>query len=171
MVITSQEEVEKMAEILYNPTTIKEVKEEKEKLSLQYENTSGSYIELFEYFFKTKKDICQFWILQMLINITNRHYNSFSQEQRSNFRSALINLINFYLSQNAIKTHVSNKFCQLFINWVKFDFPENCDSLFHQIIALIYKAENDNVRLNIMCKLIYLIQTYSVRSLSPSTMI
>ena len=156
MVITSQEEVEKMAEILYNPSSKKELKEQFEKLSLVYENTPESYMELFEYFLKTKKDICQFWILQMLINITNRHYNTFSLEHKSNFRSALVNLINYYLSQNTIKTHVSNKYCQLFINWIKFDFPENCSTLFHDIISLIIKSENDSIRLNIMCKRISL---------------
>lgn len=152
MVITSLEEVEKMAEILYNPSANKELKEEVEKLSLIYENSPQSYIELFEYFLKTKKDICQFWIMQMLINLTNKHYSEMGSEHRSNFRQALLNLIHFYLSQGNIKNHVSNKFCQLFINWVKYDYPENYSSVFHDIMSLIYKSENDNTRMNIMCK-------------------
>ena len=151
MVITSLEEVEKMSEILYNPTSKKEVKEEYEKLSLLYESTPDSYIELFEYFIKTKKDICQFWILQMLINLSNKHYNIYSIDNKKNFRFALINLVNLYLSQNVIKTHVSNKYCQLFINWIKFDFPENCNSSFHDILGLIYSENNENARINILC--------------------
>jgi hypothetical protein len=97
----------------------------------------------------------------MLINITNKHYLALSTEHRTNFRSALLNLINFYLSQGQVKNHVSNKFCQLFINWTKFDFPENCNSIFHDVIALIYKAENDSVRLNIMCKKFLKIDLFS----------
>ena len=157
MVITSLEEVERMAEILYNPTAKKETKEEFEKLSLLYDSTPTSFIELFEYFFKTNKDICQFWILQMMINLTNRHYYAYLPENKSHFRTALINLINIYITQKPIKTHVSNKFCQLFINWVKFDFPENCNTLFHDIIGLIYNSTNDNFRLNIIgiIKVIY----------------
>ena len=150
MVIGLQEDVEKMAEILYNPSSPKEMKAHYEQLSTLYESSPGSYMELFEYFMKSKKDICQFWIIQTLINYTNNYYGNYSESDKENFRITIIKIISQYLSQMQIKVHVSNKFCQFFINWIKFDFPENCSTTIHELLDLVYKAESDNIRLNLL---------------------
>jgi hypothetical protein len=152
MVNVSLEQLELITEVLFNPQGNLSKKEEAEKISLLYESTPSCYKELFEYFVKTKKDICQFWILQTLINLTNKYYNNYTPEDRANIRAALLNIISFYLSQYQIKAHVVNKFCQYYLVWIKFDFPENNKNAFLDLMKLIETASNDNIKLNIMSK-------------------
>jgi len=142
-----------MTEILYKqPNANQSVVLSIDQLSNYYEKNLKSYKELFDYFNKTNVDTCQFYILQMLVKITNNNYYTFSDEDKGNFRLCLFQ--NFdNITKLLQRQYIVNKFSVLYITWLKYDYPEKWEDAFKILLSSTYKVDNNTEKLNKLSKI------------------
>ena len=127
-------DLEKMTELIFrNPQLNPEFVKKSELLELMYEQNPSSFIQLFEFLITTNVETCQFWIMQLLIKITNNYFNLID-EDKIKFRNALLYLFDNCIEKLTNQQYIHSKFCVLYITWVKFDYPENWVEAFSGII-------------------------------------
>jgi len=141
-------ELESMTDILYkNPNSNHNVVLSIDQLSNYYETNIQSFSELFDYFNNTKIDTCRFYILQILIKITNNNYTKFSNDDKNNFRSALFYNFDKCINLLTQKQYIGNKFSVLYISWLKYDYPEQWPDAFKILLESTYSSDNNNDKL------------------------
>jgi len=146
-------ELEGMTEILYKqPNANQSVVLSIDQLSNYYEKNLQSYKELFDYFNITNVDTCQFYILQMLVKITNNNYYTFSDEDKGNFRLCLFQIFD-NITKLLQRQFIVNKFSVLYITWLKYDYPEKWEDAFKILLSSTYKDNNNTEKLNKLSKI------------------
>lgn len=102
---------------------------------------------LFECILSTQKEKVNFYLLDMLISIVAEQYNHFSQNELAEFRSALLYLIQNYTQVLISKRSTKGKFCSLFVTFIIFDFPENNNEMFKQLVEIIFSQTDSAMRI------------------------
>ena len=139
--------VEGIISQLYGPNPGKEITDYCEGIKNFYLQNLQNFQDLFNSYMKTQNSHFSFWLLDILITLTNTQYNNLSPQLKETFRNYLKQLIlNSTNSVNNI-SFIFNKFCFLVIIWLKFDYPENNSSFWNDILQNIFETQNQNEKL------------------------
>jgi hypothetical protein len=138
----------------YNPEIVK-ICQEKQNYYLE---NNYKFEELFQFLLKTKVPHFKFWLLDTLIQIVSQKYGNMSQETRKNFRLYILNMFNSDYENIFSEPFVMNRYCLLFNKFILYDFPENNNSIFNDIINAIYNIKDGNQKIS---KLNLLLQIFN----------
>jgi len=151
-------ELEKLTTIIFkNPNADKSLTQTLHDLSDQCESDPTTFQDLFQHFINTNVDTCQFWLLNILINISSTKYKYLTDEDRSKFRSALIYLFDSCITKLTSKQYILSKYCVLFVSWLKHDYPENWSDAFKILLSCIFNSQNVHENLLKLSKYYYLL--------------
>lgn len=159
MSIINLEELESLTVKLYGPKQDLQLLEYATMLKDRFVSEI-KFEELFEKLINTNNQNCQFWIFDLLIAIVNDQYKNFTNDQKAKFRELLIYVLENYTQKIFSVTFIETKFCVLFINWIKHDYPENWSTFFKDLIALIFNTNDENLKLFKVTFLIDLMSTF-----------
>ena len=138
----------------YDPQTIKICQE----MQNYYIQNNDKFEELFHYLLNTKVPHFKFWLLDTLIQIVNQKYLNMSKNTRDNYRLHILNMFNSNYENIFSEPFVMNRYCLLFNNFILYDFPENNNSIFNDILNNIYNTKDVNQKI---CKLNLLLQIFN----------
>lgn len=143
MSIVNLEDLEKLTEKLYGPQQDPSLILYEKSISDSYVQNYNRFSELFEFFVNTNNPHCQFWVLNCLINLVQKKYESFKTEEKANFRKIILFLFESKIDKIAATNFISVKFCLLLLNWMINDFPENWPSFFIDILGIVCSNNDD----------------------------
>ena len=140
--------LEKTIPSLYtSPTQSNEITSFIEQVKSSFITDPNSIVYLFQYLSMTKVAQFQFWILDQIINLTQITYPKCSNEIKINIRSIISSLIQNSLSSFSSIQYISGKFCQCIITWLKYDYPENFQDFFKNILKQIIEENNNECKI------------------------
>ena len=150
-------QVEQISKQLYGPDNNAEILKFCQQVQDHYKENTHKFEELFQALITTNNLHFKFWILDSLSQIVLNKYNSMSKETRDKFRQALLNMFNYEKIFN--ESFIVNKYCTLFNNFIYYDFPENNNSIFNDILNNIYGTKDDTEKIS---KLNLLLQIFDI---------
>ena len=98
---------------------------------------------LLSYLTQTKSTHLQFFLIDLLIQVTSS-YEKLSMQTKNGFRQSIATFISSTALSITGVGFVANKLSLFIITWLKYDYPENYGSFFNDLIQLIIKS-SDNV--------------------------
>ena len=150
-------QVEQISKQLYGPDNNAEILKFCQQVQDHYKENTHKFEELFQALITTNNLHFKFWILDSLSQIVLNKYNSMSKETRDKFRQALLNMFNY--EKIFKESFIVNKYCTLFNNFIYYDFPENNNSIFNDILNNIYGTKDDTEKIS---KLNLLLQIFDI---------
>ena len=151
--------IEQLAPQLYGPNCDNEVIKFCENVQNFYLKNNNKFDELFQYLFKTNIPHFKFWLIDTLIKIISEEYLNMTNDTKNKFRQSLLNMFDSNFETIFTEYFVTNKYCILFNKFIFYDFPENDNSIFNNILNNIYNTKNENQKLN---KLNLLLQIFNI---------
>ena len=151
--------IEQLAPQLYGPNCDNEVIKFCENVQNFYLKNNNKFDELFQYLFKTNIPHFKFWLIDTLIKIISEQYINMTNDTKNKFRQSLLNMFDSNFETIFTEYFVTNKYCILFNKFIFYDFPENDNSIFNNILNNIYNTKNENQKLN---KLNLLLQIFNI---------
>lgn len=153
--------LEKTIPSLYtSPTQSNEITSFIEQVKSSFITDPNSIVYLFQYLSMTKVAQFQFWILDQIINLTQITYPKCSNEIKINIRSIISSLIQNSLSSFSSIQYISGKFCQCIITWLKYDYPENFQDFFKNILKQIIEENNNECKIMRISFMLDLLSTF-----------
>ena len=147
MTSTELSKLESIISSLYGPNPSQEVTSYCEGLKNYYLSTPTQIQDLFTAFTSTTNPHFSFWILDVLITLTNTSYPALDPNTKTYIRSQLIHIINTHINCLNTLPFVANKFSLLFIIWIKYDYPEQCPSFLQEILTCIWNTTDQSAKL------------------------
>ena len=151
--------VEELVSELYGPNCSQESLHFCQDVQNNYIENIINFEELFQSLLKTKIPHFKFWIIDTLIKLINQKYSSMTNDIKDRFRLALLNLFNYNIDIVFKESFIINKFCLLFNNFIFYDFPENNNTIFNDILNNIYNTFENRDKVN---KLNLLLQIFNI---------
>lgn len=137
-------EFESNVEIIFNPMSEITQKSNAESFFNNFFiNINQSYKTLFEFLLITQRENSQFYILKCLSDTVSTFYSQFPEDDKANFRKALVEIFSFYSEKIWKSKFIQGKFSSLFITWFKFDFPESWSDCISTLIGSILSESNE----------------------------
>jgi hypothetical protein len=154
MSIITLQDLEKLTEKLYGSQQDSSLNVFENNISNSYFENHSKFTELFEFFTQTESVHCQFWIWNNLINLVEKKYTIFTNEEKANFRSIIKYLFENKITKITSTPYTSSKFCLFLFSWVKNDFPELWPTFFKDIMKLIYMNTDEIIKIKMISKFI-----------------
>lgn len=151
--------VEQLVSELYGPNCSQESLLFCQDVQNYYIENIINFEELFQSLLRTKIPHFKFWIIDTLIKLINQKYSLMTNDIKDRFRIALLNLFNYNIDIIFKESFIMNKFCLLFNNFIFYDFPENNNTIFNEILNNIYNTFDKNDKIN---KLNLLLQIFNI---------
>ena len=126
-----------------------------------YANNPENFMELFNNLVTTKIKQFKLWLLNTLIQVIKEKYQVLKVETKNNFRQYLINVFSLNFEQVFDELFVVKKYCELFNHFIFFDFPENNNTIFDDILTNIYKTGDINQKINKLFLLLEIFYTFN----------
>ena len=140
--------VEQFAPQLYGPNCNPQILQFCEETKNYYLNNIDNYHQLFQCLINTNSKHFKFWLIDTLIQIITLKYSNMSKEIKDSFRQSLLSIFNADFEKIFNESFVTNKYCVLFNKFIFYDFPENNNTIFNDIISNIYNTKDDTQKLN-----------------------
>jgi hypothetical protein len=150
--------VEQLAPQLYGPNCDPQILKFCNEMKTYYLNNIDNYHELFKGLMNTNSMHFKFWIIDTLTEIINQKYKSMSKATKDAFRQSLLNIFNANFEKIFNESFVTNKYCVLFNKFIFYDFPENNNTIFNDIITNIYNTNEETQKLsklNLLLQIFY----------------
>jgi len=136
-----------------------------EDISKVYSSNILSYQELFNYFIQTRVENLKIWITQQLSYQIEKYYVQYPDKEKILFRTALFFIIDNKMTElmetsnnnssntslNTFNPLLNQKFAQLIIIWLKYDYPDSSNTFFNDFMSRIYKLKD---KLDLMISLL-----------------
>ena len=151
--------VEQLVSELYGPNCSQESLHFCQDVQNNYIDNIINFEELFQSLIRTKIPHFKFWIVDTLIKLINQKYSTMTNDIKDKFRLALLNLFNYNIDIIFKESFIMNKFCLLFNNFIFYDFPENNNTIFNDILNNIYNTFDKKDKIN---KLNLLLQIFNI---------
>ena len=127
-----------------------------------YVANPGNFIELFSNLVSTKLKQFKLWLLNTLIQVITKNYQALKNSSKNDiFRQYLINIFSLDFAQVFDEIFVIKKYCELFNNFIFFDFPENNNTIFNDILSNIYETKDINIKINKLYLLLEIFHTFN----------
>ena len=141
----------------YNNETVKFIDE----ISNYYVNNPDKFIELFNNFITTEIKQYKLWLLNTLIQIISKKYQIMDNNTKNNFRQCLLSVFTLNFDKIFNELFVIKKYCELFNNFIFYDFPENNNTIFNDIFTNIYSTEDIIIKINKLNLLLEIFHTFN----------
>ena len=127
-----------------------------------YVANADYFTELFNNLVSTKLKQYKLWLLNTLIQIITRNYQALKTSGKNNiFRQYIINIFSLDFAQVFDEIFVIKKYCELFNSFIFYDFPENNNTIFNDILANIYETKEINTKINKLYLLLEIFHTFN----------
>ena len=154
--------VEKLIPEYYGPSYKNETVNFINGVTEFYVANADYFAELFNNLVSTKLKQYKLWLLNTLIQVITRNYQSLKNSGKNNiFRQYLINIFSLDFSQVFDEIFVIKKYCELFNSFIFYDFPENNNTIFNDILANIYETKEINTKINKLYLLLEIFHTFN----------
>jgi len=154
--------VEKLIPEYYGPSYKNETVNFINGVTEFYVANADYFTELFNNLVSTKLKQYKLWLLNTLIQVITRNYQSLKNSGKNNiFRQYLINIFSLDFSQVFDEIFVIKKYCELFNSFIFYDFPENNNTIFNDILANIYETKEINTKINKLYLLLEIFHTFN----------
>ena len=151
--------IELISAQLYGPNCDPQIIKFCQDVQNYYLINPDKFNELFQYLLNTKVPHFKFWLIDTLIQLIGQKYLNMNNETKNNFRQYLFNMFNINFETIFSETFVMNRYCLLFNKFIFYDFPENNNSIFNDILNNIYNTKDENQKIN---KLNLLLQIFVI---------
>ena len=151
--------VEQLAPQLYGPNCSPEILKFCQDLQNYFMQNTDKFDILFQSLISTPNLHFKFWLLDTLSQIVLQKYTSMTTLTRDKLRQAILNMFNYEKVFSA--PFIINKYCFLFNNFIFYDFPENNNSIFNDILNNIYSTKDDNQKMNKLNLLLQIFDTFN----------
>ena len=154
--------VEKLIPEYYGPSYKNETVNFINGVTEFYVANADCFTELFNNLVSTKLKQYKLWLLNTLIQVITRNYQALKNSGKNNiFRQYLINIFSLDFSQVFDEIFVIKKYCELFNSFIFYDFPENNNTIFNDILANIYETKEINTKINKLYLLLEIFHTFN----------
>ena len=154
--------VEKLIPEYYGPSYKNETVNFINGVTEFYVANADHFTELFNNLVSTKLKQYKLWLLNTLIQVITRNYQALKNSGKNNiFRQYLINIFSLDFSQVFDEIFVIKKYCELFNSFIFYDFPENNNTIFNDILANIYETKEINTKINKLYLLLEIFHTFN----------
>ena len=154
--------VEKLIPEYYGPSYKNETVNFINGVTEFYVANADYFTELFNNLVSTKLKQFKLWLLNTLIQVITRNYQALKNSGKNNiFRQYLINIFSLDFSQVFDEIFVIKKYCELFNSFIFYDFPENNNTIFNDILANIYETKEINTKINKLYLLLEIFHTFN----------
>ena len=154
--------VEKLIPEYYGPSYKNETVNFINGVTEFYVANADYFAELFNNLVSTKLKQYKLWLLNTLIQVITRNYQALKNSGKNNiFRQYLINIFSLDFSQVFDEIFVIKKYCELFNSFIFYDFPENNNTIFNDILANIYETKEINTKINKLYLLLEIFHTFN----------
>ena len=127
-----------------------------------YVSNANNFAELFNNLVSTKLKQFKLWLLNTLIQVITKNYQALKTSGNNNiFRQYLINVFSLDFTQVFDEIFVIKKYCELFNNFIFYDFPENNNTIFNEILTNIYETKEINTKINKLYLLLEIFHTFN----------
>ena len=140
--------IEQLAPQLYGPNCDPQVLNFCNEVKNYYLINNDKYEELFQCLINTNVPHFKFWLIDTLIQIVTEKYLNMSNNTKNNFRQSLLNIFNSDFEKIFNESFVTNKYCLLFNKFIFYDYPENNNTIFNDIIYNIYNTKDNAQKLS-----------------------
>ena len=124
-----------------------------------YVTNPDKFSELFNNLVTTKIKQFKFWLLNTLIQVISNNYLNMPNNIRDNFRQYLISVFSIDFEKVFDEYFIIEKYCELFNKFIFYDFPENNNTIFNDILKDIYGTKEINIKIN---KLYLLLEIFNI---------
>ena len=104
---------------------------------------------LLSYLTQTKSTHLQFFLIDLLIQVTSS-YDKLSLQTKNGFRQSIATFISSTALSITGVSFVANKLSLFIITWLKYDYPENYGSFFNDLIQLIIKSSDNGEKMKLI---------------------
>ena len=119
------------------------------------------FVELFNNLVNTKIKLFKVWLLNTLIQLISKKYNIMQNNLKENFRQYLLSFFSFDFEKTFDEFFVVTKYCELFNSFIFYDFPENNNTIFNDILSNIYGTKDLNQKINKLYLLLEIFHTFN----------
>jgi hypothetical protein len=150
-------DLEKAIQVLLNPSGTEPV-ELKQQAQLYCDKliseNYSNWKSFFQLFWEGTNDYIKYWSLQALEQIIKLYYRHFPTTEKAEFHTYFFKLLEEKHDKILIK-FFATKYCLIFIELIKHDFPGVWGNAFTQLISLLKlpAAENSETKLKFLGKL------------------
>ena len=154
--------VEKLIPEYYGPNYKNETVNYINSVTEFYVSNANNFSELFNNLVSTKLKQFKLWLLNTLIQVITKNYQALKTSGNNNiFRQYLINVFSLDFTQVFDEIFVIKKYCELFNNFIFYDFPENNNTIFNDILTNIYETKEINTKINKLYLLLEIFHTFN----------
>ena len=154
--------VEKLIPEYYGPNYKNETVNYINDVTEFYVSNANNFAELFNNLVSTKLKQFKLWLLNTLIQVITKNYQALKTSGNNNiFRQYLINVFSLDFTQVFDEIFVIKKYCELFNNFIFYDFPENNNTIFNEILTNIYETKEINTKINKLYLLLEIFHTFN----------
>ena len=154
--------VEKLIPEYYGPSYKNETVNFINGVTEFYVANADYFTELFNNLVSTKLKQYKLWLLNTLIQVITRNYQALKNSGKNDiFRQYIINIFSLDFAQVFDEIFVIKKYCELFNNFIFYDFPENNNTIFNDILANIYETKEINTKINKLYLLLEIFHTFN----------
>ena len=161
---TNEDLLKKVEELIpeyYGPNFNNETVQFINGVSDFYIQNPERFEELFNNLVTTKMKQFKLWLLNTLIQVISNQYLNFQNSTRDKFRQYLINIFSLDFEKVFDEIFIIKKYCELFNNFIFYDFPENNNTIFDEILSNIYSTKELNVKINKLYLLLEIFNTFN----------
>ena len=161
---TNEDLLKKVEELIpeyYGPNFNNETVQFINGVSDFYIQNPERFEELFNNLITTKMKQFKLWLLNTLIQVISNQYLNFQNQTKDKFRQYLINIFSLDFEKVFDEIFIIKKYCELFNNFIFYDFPENNNTIFDEILSNIYSTKELNVKINKLYLLLEIFNTFN----------
>ena len=140
--------IEQIVPQIYGPNCDPQVIKFCEDVQQYYLINTDKFLELFQSIINTKIPHFKFWLLDTLIKIITQKYANMSNDTKNNFRQTIINIFKSNFEVIFSEPYIMKRYSLLFNKFIFYDFPENNNTIFNDILTDIYNAQDINQKIN-----------------------
>ena len=126
-----------------------------------YIQNPEKFIELFNNLVNTKTKLFKVWLLNTLIQLISKKYINMNNNLKENFRQYLLSFFSLDFEKVFDEFFVITKYCELFNSFIFYDFPENNNTIFNDILTNIYGTKDLNQKINKLYLLLEIFHTFN----------
>ena len=126
-----------------------------------YIQNPEKFIELFNNLVNTKTKLFKVWLLNTLIQLISKKYINMNNNLKENFRQYLLSFFSLDFEKVFDEFFVITKYCELFNSFIFYDFPENNNTIFNDILTNIYGTKDLNQKINKLHLLLEIFHTFN----------
>ena len=155
------QKVEALIAEYYGPNYNNETVQFINGVAVYYIGNPEKFMDLFNNLVNTNIKQFKLWLLNTLIKVIKEKYESLQKNTKDNFRQCLISMFSLDFKKVFDELFVVKKYCELFNSFIFYDFPENNNTIFNDIIANIYETKDINTKINKLYLLLEIFHTFN----------